>query len=171
MHDHEGSGRPSTPRQPDAIAAVQAIVYYVKRVTLCKIMDKLPTNIELSRISIYCIMTEEPQLTKVCERLLNDVHNERQKSFAQAFHQLFRSEGDYLFTRIVTDDETWIHHFTPEGKRRGMVWQKKGGIKLPTKPKWLPACQVMATDFWDCRGILLVDYLPHGGTTNAECYL
>lgn len=174
VHDQERSGRPSTSRQPDAIAAVQAIVDSDKRVTLDEIMDKLPPNIELSRTSIYSIMTEELQLTKVCARwvprLLSDVHKERRKSSAQAFQQLFRAEGDDLFTRIVTGDETWIHHFTPESKRQSMVWQKKGD-KAPQKAKVVESSgKVMATVFWDCRGVLLVDYLPRGETINAERY-
>lgn len=36
---------------------------------------------------------------------------------------MFEDEGEGLYARIVTGDETWVHHNTPETKRQSMVWK------------------------------------------------
>jgi hypothetical protein len=37
--------------------------------------------------------------------------------------ELYRSEGDNLFNRIITGDETWIHHYEPQSRRHSMQWK------------------------------------------------
>ena len=51
-----------------------------------------------------------------------------------------------------------------------MVW-KTAIESAPKKAKSAHfARKVMATDFWDAIGVLLVDYLPSGVTINEERY-
>ncbi|UYV65006.1 hypothetical protein LAZ67_3002786 [Cordylochernes scorpioides] len=70
-------------------------------------------------------------------------------------------------SRIVTGDESWVHHSTPETKRQSMVW-KKPEKSAPKKAKvTISAGKVMAIVFWDCKGVLLVYYLPPNTTVNA----
>ncbi|UYV75489.1 hypothetical protein LAZ67_13000393 [Cordylochernes scorpioides] len=79
-------------------------------------------------------------------------------------------DADQLFSRIVTGDESWVHHSTPETKRQSMVW-KKPEESEPKKAKvTISAGKVMAIVFWDCKGVLLVDYLPPNTTVNAARY-
>ncbi|UYV64686.1 hypothetical protein LAZ67_3001662 [Cordylochernes scorpioides] len=88
---------------------------------------------------------------------------------ARAFLEMHRRDGDQLFSPIVTGDESWMHHSTPETKRQSMVW-KKPEESAPKKAKvTISAGKVMAT-FWDCKGVLLVDYLPPNTTVNAARY-
>jgi hypothetical protein len=35
---------------------------------------------------------------------------------------LFRREGQDFLDRIITGDETWVHHLTPESKRASKQW-------------------------------------------------
>ncbi|UYV72767.1 hypothetical protein LAZ67_10000620 [Cordylochernes scorpioides] len=70
-------------------------------------------------------------------------------------------------SRIVTGDEIWVHHSTPETKRQSMVW-KKPEESAPKKAKvTISAGKVMAIVFWNCKGVFLVDYLPPNTTVNA----
>ena len=79
-------------------------------------------------------------------------------------------EGDAFIHRIVTCDETWVHHYTPETKRaskelRGM------GEECPVKAKTrLSAGKLMAKVFWDFKGVLLIDFLHARRTVNAAYY-
>ncbi|UYV65492.1 hypothetical protein LAZ67_3004512 [Cordylochernes scorpioides] len=83
---------------------------------------------------------------------------------------MHRKNVDQLFIRIVTGDESWVHHSTPETKRQSMVW-KKPEESAPKKAKvTISAGKVMAIVFWDCKGVLLVDYLPPNTTVNAARY-
>nr|CAI5841024.1 unnamed protein product [Callosobruchus analis] len=57
------------------------------------------------------LLTAEQKLNRlqVCERLL----------------ARFREEGDPFLTHIITCDETWVHHYTPESKQASMDWREK----------------------------------------------
>ena len=73
--------------------------------------------------------------------------------------------------RFITVDVTWIHHFTPEIKEHPKHWTEAGGSE-PKKAKTVQSAgKVMASVFWDYKGILLIDYLQKGKTINSEYYL
>ena len=38
--------------------------------------------------------------------------------------QHYKTEGDAMLERIVTDDETWVHHYQPETKQALMETQR-----------------------------------------------
>jgi hypothetical protein len=62
---------------------------------------------------------------------------------------LQRYEDPSILERIVTDDETWIHHYKPESKRQSMEW-KHLSSPVHKKFKQQPSCKkLMLTFFWD----------------------
>ncbi|XP_039285350.1 uncharacterized protein LOC120351580 [Nilaparvata lugens] len=82
----------------------------------------------------------------------------------------FTEEGETFLSRIVTCDETWVHHYTPESKQASMEWRKKGEA-APVKAKTrLSAGKVLSTIFFDRRGILLIVFLHERRTINAAYY-
>ena len=82
----------------------------------------------------------------------------------------YEKEGDAFIHRIVTCDETWVHHYTPDSKRASKEWRRKGE-ECPVKAKTrLSAGKVMAMVFWDFKGVLLVDFLHACRTINAAYY-
>ena len=75
-----------------------------------------------------------------------------------------------VLRRIVTGDETWVHHYDPESKQESMQWRKKGE-KPPVKFKVTPSAgKIMAIIFWDSEGILMIDYKDKGVTITGEYY-
>ncbi|UYV72930.1 hypothetical protein LAZ67_10001205, partial [Cordylochernes scorpioides] len=89
---------------------------------------------------------------------------------ARAFLEMHRRDGDQLFSCIVTGDESWVHHSTQETKRQIMV-RKRPKESAPKKAKvTISAGKVMAIVFWDCKSVLLVNYLPPNTTVNAARY-
>lgn len=81
-----------------------------------------------------------------------------------------QAEPKTFLNRIVTQDETWVHHFDPESKCQSMVW-KHVGSPPPKKFKvTMSAGKVMATVFWDNQGVILTNYLPKGSTVTGEYY-
>jgi histone-lysine N-methyltransferase SETMAR len=78
-------------------------------------------------------------------------------------------EPDFIY-RIVTQDETWIHHFDPESKKQNMQWKHPGAP--PTKKfKRVPSAgKVMTSIFWDSQEIVMIDYLEQGRTINGTYY-
>jgi len=78
--------------------------------------------------------------------------------------------GLFLDT-IVTTDEMWVHYFMPESKRSSMQWRHPGSPKPKKAKTTFFAGMVMATIFWDSKGVLYVDFLTEHHTINAEYYL
>jgi len=75
-----------------------------------------------------------------------------------------------FLNRIVTQDETWVHHFDPESKCQSTMW-KHVGSSSPKKFKvTVSAGKVMATVFCDNDGVTLTDYIPKGSTVRGEYY-
>jgi len=62
---------------------------------------------------------------------------------------------------------TWVHHFTPETKEQSKQWIERGesGPKKANTTLWTG--KVMASVFWDARGVIFIDYLQKGKTING----
>jgi hypothetical protein len=70
----------------------------------------------------------------------------------------------------VTCDETWVHYFTPESKRASKQW-KHTHSPTPKKAKAIFSVgKIMATVFWDSKGIIHLDFLTGQTTINAQYY-
>ncbi|GBP33922.1 Histone-lysine N-methyltransferase SETMAR [Eumeta japonica] len=83
---------------------------------------------------------------------------------------MFSRNPDEFLRCFVTVDETWIHHNTPETKEQSKQWVSRGE-RGPKKAKQsLSANKVMATVFWDARGVIHIDYLEKGKTITGEYY-
>ena len=80
---------------------------------------------------------------------------------AEVSHAL-RKDGDEFLDSIVTGNETWGFHHTPESKQEFPQNQKIQNFNFSEK--------IMASIFWDRKGILLVDFMPPGATINAAAY-
>ena len=84
--------------------------------------------------------------------------------------QRYKTKGEAMLETIVTGDEIRVHHYQPETKQASRQWRHKES-PTPTKFKVVPsASKMMATVFWDMRGVLLVEFQEHGRTVNASSY-
>jgi len=82
----------------------------------------------------------------------------------------YSEEGNNFLSRVVTGDETWLSHATPELKQQSMEWRH---TSLPTNTKFKQTTstrKIMCTVFWDRKGVLLVDFLLPGSTINTGVY-
>ncbi|UYV72810.1 hypothetical protein LAZ67_10000852 [Cordylochernes scorpioides] len=150
VHDDDRSGSPVTATDNAAVAAVRNVVEADRRVTIDEIIIRLPPGIEIRRSSIGTIMSDVLDFRKVCARwvarLLLENHKQQRMEAARVFLEMHQRDGDQLFSRIVTGDESWVHHSTPETKRQSMVW-KKPEKSAPKKAKvTISAGKVMAME-------------------------
>ncbi|XP_012057343.1 PREDICTED: histone-lysine N-methyltransferase SETMAR-like [Atta cephalotes] len=72
--------------------------------------------------------------------------------------------------RFITVDETWIHYFTPETKEQSKQWTSPGETVSKKAKTVKLAGKMMATVFWDARGIIHIDYLPSKQMINGNYY-
>jgi hypothetical protein len=70
----------------------------------------------------------------------------------------------------VTENETWVHHISPETKRNSMMWKHPSSPTAKKLKKATSVHKVMATVFWDMKGLLLVDFIHKNETINADRY-
>ncbi|XP_045458200.1 uncharacterized protein LOC123668510 [Melitaea cinxia] len=102
--------------------------------------------------------------------MLTPPQKQQRVECSRAFLDLCNEDKNGVLSRIVTGDETWIHHYEPESKQDSMQWHKKG--TAPPKKLKVPqsAGKLMATVFWDSEGILLIDYKDKGVSITGEYY-
>jgi len=82
----------------------------------------------------------------------------------------YDKEGDAFLDRIITGDETWVHHYEPECKRQSMEW-KHPQSPIRKKFKSQPSAgKLMRTDFWDSENPILEQYQETGSTINSARY-
>lgn len=170
LDDDPRSGRPPTAKTEEKVAAVRSLVLGDRRMKIWQ----MAVSVGISKERVGNILHEELGLKKVSARwvpkLLTPFDHHRRVETSKAFLELYEAEGDDLFHRIVTVDETYIHQYDPESKRESMQWIAKGE-KPPRKAKaQKSALKIMATIFWDSRGVLLVDFLPKGSSMNGAYY-
>ncbi|GBM98457.1 hypothetical protein AVEN_185984-1 [Araneus ventricosus] len=74
------------------------------------------------------------------------------------------------FDATFVGDASWCYNYTPESKKTSMQW-KHTSSPPPRKSKaTATARKVVLSFFFDCRGPLLIDFLPQGSTINSTQY-
>ena len=70
----------------------------------------------------------------------------------------------------MTVDETWVHYYEPENKAQSCQWVGSGSPR-PKKFRTQPSAgKVMATVFWDAKGVIMLDFLPKRSTITGVYY-
>ena len=72
--------------------------------------------------------------------------------------------------RVVTQDETWVHHFGQEAKMLSKQWKYSGSAAPKKFMRVHSAGKVMALIFWDSQGVIMIDYLEQGRMINDVYY-
>ena len=114
----------------------------------------------ISRGSVHTVVHDHLKFHKVSARWVPRQLKPEQQAVRMIMSldnlQRCNEEGEGMLERIVTGDETWVHHYQPESKQASMQWKHKDS-PTPTKFKVVPSAgKVMATMFWDMKGVLLV---------------
>ena len=90
-------------------------------------VDAVATTIGCSRGQAYNILHEGLGFHKVCShwvpRQLTPQHKSQRMGLSLQHLQRHQDEGDDMLSRIVTGDESWVHHYEPETKRASMQWK------------------------------------------------
>jgi hypothetical protein len=74
-----------------------------------------------SRSLLHEILSKHLGYKKNCARwvprMLADGHRKKRMGAALTFLERYHRDGSKFLDHIVTGDETWVSHFTPESKR------------------------------------------------------
>ena len=100
---------------------------------------------------------------------LSDEQMATRASVCSTLLKRFRSNDDFLL-RLVTVDETWVHYYEPENKAQSRQWVGPGSPRPKKFKTQLSAGKVMATVFWDAKGVIMLDVLPKRSTITGVYY-
>lgn len=170
LDDEPRCGRPKSASDAENVEKVRLLVIANRRVTLAEIAQSL----KISSERVHKILHQDLQLKKISARwvprlLTADQKATRVRTSRDGLNLIHRDPDDF-WRRLITVDETWVHHFTPETKEASKQWLGKGD-NPPVKAKVVPSAgKVMATVFWDCSGIIHIDYLEKGRTITGQYY-
>ena len=125
IHDSPREGRPNFVVTEDSVCQVKTLVLEDRRVTV----KQLATITNMSVCSIETIVHDH--LYKVSfrqvPRLLTPNQKEQRADICKELIELGYKDTRFFY-RIVTMDETCVHHFDPEMKSSSMQW------KTPSSP-------------------------------------
>lgn len=169
IHDVERSGRPSI--SDETVEKIEQILRQDRRITIHELSLRVP---EISESSIQRILSEKLDYRKVCARwvprMLTEDHKRQRVETSRQFLQQWADQKEEFLDSVVTGDETWVFHFTPETKQQSREWRHSTSPKPRKFKQTQSAGKVMASVFWDRKGILLIDFMPPGTTINADRY-
>ncbi|GFT35200.1 histone-lysine N-methyltransferase SETMAR [Nephila pilipes] len=128
-------------------------------------------SLNMSVGSVFTIMTEDLKKKKLCARFVPHTLTTEQKEhrIASSEDLIAAADEDPNFLKtIVTGDESWSLEYDPETKRQSSEWTspRKG---RPMKVR-ASKSKTMLLVFFDCRGIILHEFLPQGSTVTGAFY-
>jgi histone-lysine N-methyltransferase SETMAR len=170
LEDDPRSGAPSTAVNNESIESVERLVMEDRRISVAKIADLTG----ISSTSVHRILHESLHMNKVCTkwipRILTPDMRHNRVTCAKELLQLGSEDPAGFYHRIVTGDESWIHHYDPESQAEAKQW-KHPDSPTPKRPRQSrSAGKIMMSVFWDDSGVLLLDFLPHKETVTGIYY-
>lgn len=167
--DEDRPGRPKDVKTQENIKKVGDMVLADRRLKVREIAETM----RMSTGTVIEFLHNELSMKKLSARwvprLLTDENRRIRLNTSQLCLDKFKQDPSLLH-RLITVDETWLHHYTPETKVQSKQWIAHGE-NPPKKAKSVKSAgKVMATIFWDSKGIILIDYLEKGKTITGQYY-
>ncbi|GBM94897.1 hypothetical protein AVEN_89818-1 [Araneus ventricosus] len=117
VHDEARSWRPSVVND-GFMAKVNEKIRENSRFTIRMLCDEFP---QISKTVLHEIVTNRLNYRKLCSRwvpkMFTGVHKTKGLGSALTFLTRYSDEDNEFLNKIVTGDETWVCHVTPESKQ------------------------------------------------------
>lgn len=169
LDDDPRQSRPKTATDDKMVDRVRDLVLEDRRISVSTIEHALC----ISHGSVITILHDKLHMSKVSARwvprMLTPFQKQIRLNCATQLLTRFQNDKDDFLDKIVTLDQTWIHHYDPESKRQSMQWKTRDEPP-PKKSKKVrsSAGKIILITFWDSKGVILTDYLQHGQTYNGQ---
>jgi histone-lysine N-methyltransferase SETMAR len=126
IEDDPRSGRPNSAITQENNRKVEEFILEDRRIKI----DVIAESLQISRERVWTIIHDHLGMSKVSARwvpkMLSPFDKQRRVETSQQFLELCEGQEEEIIQRIVTGDETWIHHYDPESKQESMQWKHKG---------------------------------------------
>ncbi len=170
LSDDTRPGRPKDTTTNENIETIRAMVENDPKLKT----REIALTSGLSKGSVQTILHLHLGMSKICARWIPRILTAQQKQFRAdtSLELLHRYNADPLgfLMRVLTGDETWVHHYDPESKQESMEWRQTGS-RPPLKARTQSSAgKIMLSLFWDAQGPILIEYLPHKQTITGQRY-
>ena len=137
LDDDPRSGRPADVITKEMVASVETLIMNDRRIKI----DDIARECKISHGSVSTIIHEHLGMSKVSARWVpRNLNVQDRFQRLQSSRELLgvnEENQENFHARLVTGDETWIHHWDPETKQESMQW-KHPGSPPPKKFKTQP---------------------------------
>lgn len=161
-------GWPQSAIDEDTIRQIKAAILEDHHITL----RQLAQDVKICVGSVEKIIHDHLHMQKVCARwiprLLTPLHRQEWVNCSEALLAMCQKKQVDFFDRLITQDNTWVHHYDPETKVQLKQW-KHFDLPPQKKARVQPSAgKVILTIFWDQHGVVMTDFLVKGTTITAE---
>jgi len=118
--DEDRSGRPATSRTEENIAKIHQIMRENLQLTVRSIVAE---QVNIDRETVRKILTEAPDMRKVCAKMVPKELTEEQKQRRVTVCQDHLERQDDILGLVITGDETGVYQYDPETKRQSAQWK------------------------------------------------
>ena len=125
--DRPRSDRPSSAHSSANIDQADALIKENRRITINELSESIGVTAG-NAVKIMDILGYSKVCARWVPRQLTEAHKQFRLEACSELLEYCHSDKTFL-QRIVTGDETWVHHFEPESKRASMEWRH------PTSPR------------------------------------
>ena len=121
LEDDPRPGRPADVISQEMIDRVERLVLNNRRIKVAE----LASECGISNGSVYTIIHEHLGMSKVSARWvprnLNMQDRQQRVESSQEFLEVYNANPEDFHTRLVTGDETWLHHWDPDTKKEHAI--------------------------------------------------
>ncbi len=171
--DKPRCGRPRSQRTAENIDKVQQLIQDDPRMPL----KELAVLCDMSTHAVRCILKKDLKMKRHCAKFIPKVLTEPQKwtrmTVCDDNIKLLCNDPDpnSFVKRIITGDETWISTYEPDTKRNSTAWTRSRE-ECPRKAlRNAFDKKTMMTVFFDCKGVIMCEFLPPRQTVTLEWYV
>jgi len=119
-------GRPKTVTTPEIIVQIHEPIWEVRRISSKPIAVQLETSLERVGSIIHGVSDMRKLSAKWIPKCLNADQKHQRCQSSEQYLEFFRRDPNDFLSRLVTMDETWLHHYDPETKQQSMKWRHSG---------------------------------------------
>ena len=168
--DEPRSGRPREVTNDSQIDHIHNMILNDRRITLRYISHAVGISFGSVQFILSNILRMSKLSARWVPRMLTIDQKRSRLNISEELLARFNKSPDHFMQRIVTQDETWVHHFDPESKEQSKQWKHQGSPPPKKFRHSTSVGKVMASVFWDCKGVIMVNYLQRGHTITGEYY-
>ena len=88
---------------------------------------------------------------------------------AQKILTTYNNNAD-LLKKIITSDESWVYDYDIETKAELSQWKRSEEPRPKTAAQVRSYVKVLLAVFFDCNGVVHLEFLPQGRMINKEYY-